>query len=74
MVNYIYHCLLGEKVEFNAHRVFYASTIIDCFKRLSLQEFSCTAQGMIEYNVNVHKYDDDRHNGEYRYGLFSFVK
>ena len=64
----------NERVEFNAHRVFYASTVINCFTLLSLQEFSCTADGKIEYCVDVHKYDNDEHNGEYRYGLFVFVK
>lgn len=63
-----------ERVEFNAHRVFYASTIVKCFNSLQLEEFSCTAQGEIEYNVDLHEYDDDTHNGEYRYGLFSFTK
>lgn len=63
-----------ERVEFNAHRVFYASTIIRCFSTLHLEEFSCTSQGKIEYNVDIHQYDDDLHNGEYRYGLFSFIK
>lgn len=63
-----------ERVEFNAHRVFYASTVVDCFSTLRLQEFSCTADGKIEYNVDIHKYDKDNHNGEYRYGLFMFIK
>lgn len=63
-----------ERVEFNAHRVFYASTIVDCFSTLKLEEFSCTSEGKIEYNVDVHKYDNDNHNGEYRYGLFVFSK
>lgn len=63
-----------ERVEFNAHRVFYASTIIDCFHMLHLEEFSCTSQGEIEYDVDIHKYDCDPHNGEWRYGLFSFIK
>lgn len=63
-----------ERIEFNAHRIFFASTIIDCFPTLHLEEFSCTAHGEIEYNVDLHKYDDDQHNGEYRYGLFSFIK
>jgi len=63
-----------ERVEFNAHRVFYASTIIECFHSLQLQEFSCTSQGKIEYDVNIHKYDNDRHNGEWRYGLFHFCR
>lgn len=63
-----------EHVEFNAHRVFYAGTIIDCFSSLRLEEFSCTSQGEIEYNVDIHQYDDDSHNGEWRYGLFYFTK
>lgn len=63
-----------ERVEFNAHRVFYASTVIECFSALRLLEFSCACEGKIEYNVDIHKYDEDKHNGEYRYGLFSFIK
>lgn len=63
-----------ERVEFNAHRVFSARTIVECFSSLRLEEFSCTAQGEIEYNVDLRKYDNDSHNGEYRYGLFSFIK
>lgn len=63
-----------ERVEFNAHRVFYASTVADCFSSLQLKEFSCTSEGKMEYNVDIHKYDGDTHNGEYRYGLFMFVK
>lgn len=63
-----------ERVEFNAHRVFYASTVIECFNKLHLEEFSCVSQGKIEYNVDIHKYDNDLHNGEWRYGLFAFVK
>ena len=63
-----------ERVEFNAHRVFYASTVEECFSSLRLKEFACTAEGKIEYNVDIHKYDEDTHNGEYRYGLFFFEK
>lgn len=63
-----------ERVEFNAHRVFYASTIVECFSGLHLEEFSCAADGKIESNVELHKYDKDLHNGEYRYGLFRFLK
>lgn len=47
---------------------------MECFSSLRLEEFSCTAQGEIEYNVDLRKYDNDSHNGEYRYGLFSFIK
>lgn len=63
-----------ERVEFNAHRVFYANTVKECFSQLQLNEFACTAEGKIEYYVDIHKYDDDMHNGEYRYGLFFFTK
>ena len=63
-----------ERVEFNAHRVFYADTIVREFSKMRLIEFSCAAEGKIEQNIDIHKYDDDKHNGEYRYGLFHFVK
>ncbi len=63
-----------ERVEFNAHRVFFAQTIVDCLKDLSLVEYSCAAEKRIEQEVPIHKYDDDPHNGEYRYGLFEFRK
>ncbi len=63
-----------ERVEFNAHRVFYASTIVEEFATMTLKEFSCTAQGKIEYDVEIHKYDTDTHNGNFRYGLFHFIK
>ena len=63
-----------ERVEFNAHRVFYANTVKEQFDQMKLVEFSCTAAGEIEYNVELHKYDEDRHDGNYRYGLFHFIK
>ena len=63
-----------ERVEFNAHRIFYPSTIIDCFSTLQIREFSCVAEGTINYNVDIHQYDNDYHNGEYRYGMFYFIK
>lgn len=63
-----------ERVEFNAHRVFYANTIIENFCSMKLEGFSCVAEGKIENNVEIHKYDFDEHNGDYRYGLFHFIK
>ncbi len=63
-----------ERVEFNAHRIFYAATIKDEFSMLCLKEFSCATEAGIEYNVDIHKYDYDLHDGEYRYGLFLFEK
>lgn len=63
-----------ERLEFNAHRVFYSQTIIESFSSMKLKEFSCVSEGKIERNVAIHKYDQDEHNGEYRYGLFHFIK
>ena len=58
----------SERVEFNAHRIFYASTIIDCFSDMELQEFSCVEAGKIDHNVDIHKYDNN--NIDDRTGLF----
>lgn len=63
-----------ERVEFNAHRVFFVSTIVECFSSMYLEEVSCTAGGQIEYGIDIHKYDNDPHHGAYRYGLFAFIK
>lgn len=63
-----------EHVEFNAHRVFFASTIVDAFKGCKLVEYSCTANGYIEYNIDIHKYDEDKGLGAGRFGLFHFKK
>lgn len=63
-----------ERVEFNAHRVFYAATVVESLPQLKLEEFSCIADGAIEYDVEIHKYDADNHDGNYRYGLFRFIK
>ena len=62
----------SDRVEFNAHRIFYASTIIECFSDMELQEFSCCEDGKMEYHVDIHKYDNDK--VDYRMGLFYFVK
>lgn len=63
-----------ERVQFNAHRIFYASTIIESFPSLYLEEYSCVCEGMLEKDVDIHRYDSDSHDGEYRYGLFHFKK
>ena len=63
-----------ERLEFNAHRVFYASSIVKAFSSLNLMEYSCTADGRIEEDIDIHTYDTDNHNGNYRYGLFWFKK
>lgn len=64
-----------EHVEFNAHRIFFAQTVIDAFAPLRLVSLSCTdgsASG-IEENVPIHKYDLEDNHGT-RFGLFHFVK
>ncbi len=61
-------------MEFNVHRIFYARTIVESFSQMDLIEYSCTANGEFESNVALDKYDDDEHEGDYRYGLFYFIK
>lgn len=63
-----------EHIEFNAHRVFFASTVIESFPQYELVEYSCTHNGCIEYNVDIHKYDNDASLGGSRYGLFQLRK
>jgi Caenorhabditis protein of unknown function, DUF268. len=63
-----------ERVEFNAHRIFYPSTIIESFSSLSLKEFSCVTQDKIEYNMDIHKYDNEHYSRGNIFGLFYFIK
>lgn len=65
-----------EHLEFNAHRVFYPSTIVDNFDEMKLQEFSVVnpASNGIEYNVDIHKYDSELGLMGSRFGLFRFTK
>lgn len=63
-----------EHLEFNAHRIFYASTIVDAFPEFRLEEYSCTYNGYIEYNIDIHKYDEDITLGGNRFGLFHLRK
>ena len=63
-----------ERVEFNAHRIFYASTIVENFSSLCLREFSCATEEKIEYNVDIHKYDYELCSRGNIYGLFHFIK
>lgn len=63
-----------EHLEFNAHRVFFASTIVKEFEGMQLEEFSSCYKGQIEYNVNIHQYDDWSEHGGERFGLFVFSK
>ena len=65
-----------EHLEFNAHRVFYPSTIVESFNELELQEFSVINEYCkeIEYNVDIHKYDNELGEGGLKFGLFYFKK
>jgi Caenorhabditis protein of unknown function, DUF268 len=65
-----------EHLEFNAHRIFYPITIVERFNEMELLEFSvvnpdCTE---IEYNVKIHKYDNELGERGLRFGLFHFKK
>ncbi len=63
-----------EHIEFNAHRVFYAETIVNSFSNMQLLEFSVAYKETIEYNVDLHQYDGDKEFGGDRFGLFLFKK
>ncbi len=63
-----------EHVEFNAHRVFFASTIRECFSEMDLVEFSSVYREQYECNVDLHKYDTWIEWGGERFGLFAFKK
>lgn len=64
-----------EHLEFNAHRVFFASTIIDAFHNMKLMEFSVASeQDGLEYKVEINKYDSYRDKGAGKFGLFYFLK
>ena len=63
-----------EHVEFNAHRIFYAQTVIDIFEPMKLVEFSTTFGHDIRYNDDIHRYDNEDDSRGERFGLFHFVK
>ncbi len=61
-----------DRVEFNAHRVFKAHTVISCFEHLKLLEYSVIKDRKIKENVDIHKYDG--WDKEHVTGLFLFEK
>lgn len=63
-----------ERLQFNAHRIFYARTIIESFDKMQLLEFACTANGRVEKDVEIDRYDDDTKSKGSRFGLFYFEK
>lgn len=60
-----------ERVQFNAHRIFYASTIIKTFNQMKLIELSCSDGDRFEQHIDIHKYDSCE---KMVYGLFCFEK
>lgn len=63
-----------QHIEWNAHRIFYPSTIVETFKPLVLVEFSSCYGKTIEYNVDINKFDNEKDNHGGRFGLFHFKK
>ena len=65
-----------EHVEFDAHRVFYARTVVEAFSPMKLVEYSAIHANdtTIESDVPLEKYDQDTSLGGHRFGLFHFVK
>ena len=59
-------------VQFNAHRIFFAETIIKNFAQLHLLEYSVIKDRAIQYNVDIHKYDYIEKG--HLTGLFRFEK
>lgn len=62
-----------EYLMFNAHRVFYAKTIIETFDQLELKSFTSIVEDHLEEITDIHKYDNEEYDGD-RFGLFEFVK
>lgn len=60
-----------DGVAFNAHRIFCASTVLSCFDRMKLMEYSIIRDRKIEYNIDIHTYD---HLSQAGTGLFYFEK
>jgi hypothetical protein len=60
-----------QKTCFNAHRIFYAQTIINLFDKLDLKSFSAVNDGnKLIQNASLHDFD----NAKYSCGLFHFTK
>lgn len=65
-----------ERMEFNACRIFYPATVISCFDKMELVEFSATNNGVYEENIEIDKYDNDvlQSRAGQIFGLFMFKK
>lgn len=63
-----------ERLQFNAHRIFYPQTIVTCFQNMKLLEFSCATCDSIEKNISLEKYNNEMQSRGDRFGLFYFEK
>ncbi len=62
----------SERLEFNAHRIFNASTIVSSFNKLRLKEYSVVVNKRLEFQVDIERYDSQ--DKGYVMGLFLFEK
>lgn len=65
-----------EHLEFDAHRVFYANTIVENFDEMKLIEFSVIDEKCkgISRNMDIHSFDNYTKKGGSIFGLFVFEK
>nr|WP_300816400.1 DUF268 domain-containing protein [uncultured Acetatifactor sp.] len=63
-----------ERLQFNAHRIFFAKTIVENFYNMKLIEYSCAFNGKLEREAEIDKYDNDIQSRGQRFGLFYFEK
>lgn len=63
-----------DEVHFNSARVFSPATIVNCFKELTLQEFSYTAGPILYQDMVVEEYDLNYHHPNGCDGLYHFIK
>ena len=63
-----------EHVEFNAHRVFYAETIVKAFSQMELVRFDAADTNKLRYDLSIHEFDNRNESGCRAYGLFQFKK
>lgn len=64
-------------MEFNAHRVFYAQTVIDAFSECELVEFytnTLEREMKLVQVKDIHQFDKEINNKGQRFGLFMFRK
>jgi len=63
-----------EHLEYNAHRVFAAKTIVSSFDKMKMLEFSSAYNENMQYHNDIHEYDEFTEKGGNLFGLFVFKK